>query len=307
MHIEKSGNFNLKKLDFEDALDQHADTSYHSLLKKLPAELVIKHLSIIDSKGLSEPETYAYFIDLIEKRSNALTESLISDTFIKDLCPDAKNELFIPIETWVFQSPDIGFGQTAKVKRFDLDHNGTKLSLAVKFLLTPTEKTLSASAEHDMLHEVERIQTIENLEREAQLEHIKVPHPYLHHQTEKLQCYAMELIEGVTLQDVLNGYIDDNLHTTLTESLSKIPIEVLLTEIDIFFNKMHTYCLHGDIKPRNIMINKQGMLYVIDFGQSILLTDVSEDAMQQVQNLKEDEINNTKTIVRLLYKKLLSH
>lgn len=304
--MEKFGSTNreVQKLDYEDLLEEHEGTSYYPLLKKLPSPLVIRHISELKTGELSEEQIYTYFSNLIEQRIDALTESLISDSHLHELYPDAKNELFKPIETKVFESPDIGYGQTAKVKRFDLERGGEKLSLAVKFLLTPTEKTLSASAEHDMLHEVERIQIIEKLEEGTETEHIKVPHPYLHHKSEKLQCYAMELVEGATLQDVLDGYINVDLHTSLKESLSHISEEVILREVEVFLKKMHEYCLHGDIKPRNIMINKDGTFYIIDFGQSILLTDISEDGMEQLQNLKEDEIKNSKTIVRMLYKKL---
>ena len=67
--------------------------------------------------------------------------------------------------------------------------------------------TLSASAEHDMLHEMERIQIIEEMERNMSFKYFRVPHPYFHHQTEHIQCYGMELIDGANLQEILDNVI----------------------------------------------------------------------------------------------------
>jgi serine/threonine protein kinase len=61
---------------------------------------------------------------------------------------------------------------------------------------------------------------------------------------------------------------------------------------------MHEYCLHGDIKPGNIMISSTGVFYVIDFGQSILINSIPESAQEQMYTLREDEVKISKDSVR---------
>ena len=93
------------------------------------------------------------------------------------------------------------------------------------------------------------------------------------------------------------------LHKDFKERLQQTPLLTLdATELDgfieRFFATMHTYCIHGDIKPRNLMLGENGVIYVIDFGQSILVHNVPGGAEVQLDNLMDDEIASTKTIVR---------
>ena len=293
-----------QKYEMEDLLSEYEDTTFYPLLVSLPNELAKRHLEIIQKKEFSESEAHEYLSHILEQREVTKIESRISDTEIAKLCKDPSHEIYEHIESDVFNSPDIGSGQTARVKRFDLETKDRKISMAIKYLLTPTAKTLSASSEHDMVEEVERIQTIENIEKEVSLRHFKVPHPYFHHKNEKLQCYGMELVDGANLQDVLDGSISLELHTRLKTILSRFSESKVLEESEIFLTRMHAYCIHGDIKPRNFMIDRNGMIYLIDFGQSVLATDITEKAMVQFSNLKEDEIKNTKTLLRMVFRKM---
>lgn len=302
--MERFGNLQ-RKYEQEDLLSEYEDTAFFPLLSSMPLELAERHIRVIQEKHLDDADAESYLRSILEQRKIARTESLISDEKILQECNDPVQEIFSHLESDVLESPDIGSGQTARVKRFELvTAHGKTTSLAVKYLITPTAKTLSASAEHDMLHEVERIQEIETLEKDVDLRHIKVPHPYFHHKNEKIQCYGMELVDGHNLQDVLDGMITAEMQESIQGSLRNISQESLITEMETFFSRMHTYCIHGDVKPRNIMIDRDGTLYVIDFGQSVLATDISENAMEQFNNLKEDEIRNVKTILRMLYRKL---
>lgn len=51
----------------------------------------------------------------------------------------------------------------------------------------------------------------------------------------------MELITGLTLQDIIDGNSDMELYKQLHASLSKISEKTLYTQIDTFFAQMHTY------------------------------------------------------------------
>jgi RIO-like serine/threonine protein kinase len=54
---------------------------------------------------------------------------------------------------------------------------------------------------------------------------------------------------------------------------------------------MHTVCVHGDMKAGNIMVTRDGRFYVIDFGQSMVETDINDKARDQFEVLKDDDRN----------------
>ncbi|HEX4799340.1 MAG TPA: RIO1 family regulatory kinase/ATPase [Candidatus Paceibacterota bacterium] len=287
-----------------DRRDDYLDTSYSTLLRKLPQELAERHIDYIEKKQMSETEAYTYLTEIIRERKKAITESHLSDNELIAHCSNPKEEIFDRLEDEIFKSPNIGYGTTAQIKRLDISIHNTHLPLAVKYIITPNSRTLSASAEHAMLQEVERIEHIEEIEKDSNLTYIKVPHPYFHHKTESLQCFGMELVRGVNFQEIIDGNLDEDRKELFKNSLRSLPTEQVIAEIRIFFERMHSYCLHGDIKPRNIMLNEEGHIYLIDFGQSILKTSISEEAIDQFENLKEDEVHNTISAFRIIYRKL---
>ena len=63
----------------------------------------------------------------------------------------------------------------------------------------------------------------------------------------------------------------------------------LLEEVDAFIRTVHEVCLHGDIKLKNIMVDEQGMLYLIDFGQSVPVDTMTEETRDQFESIKDLE------------------
>lgn len=289
--------------DFSDySIDDHVDTTYFRLLKRLPETLAVRHIAYIERNDFTEEESLEYLKGVLEKRGEALTETVISDKDFLERIHDQKEAILEHIETDIFTSTEnfLGSGMTAKVKYFEISDDATHeaLPVAVKYLLTPTKMTISASAEHDMLVEVGRIQTIESLEKDAHLKFLKVPHPYFHHQNAKIQCYGMELIDGFDLSHEIKNMEDGEDKSTLVEKLSALDITEVEKEIDVFFSRMHEYCIHGDMKPANIMVSKEGMFYIIDFGQSRLINDIPDKAQDQLYTLREDEVHFTKLSIK---------
>jgi serine/threonine protein kinase len=289
-------------------LAEHEERPYFPSLMQLPRELALKHIQIIDNRGMDDAEAQRYIDEIHEQRRHATTETGISDEHIKELLADdrERESVLREIETSVFQSPSIGTGQTARVKRFNLRDEHANIPMAVKYLVTPTAKTLSAAAEHAMLWEVRRTREIEALEERANVKLVHVPHPYLHHKNEQLQCYAMELIDGFTLQQLSDGEAGDEMLDQLRITFSDIPETTILEEFEKFFAVMHTYCLHGDIKPGNIMLDRSGTFYIIDFGQSILVNDINDKEREQLDNLREMETEQASLAVRMFFKRLFS-
>ena len=290
------------KLSTESLPEDYCETSFYRLLLKIPDELVGLHIAYIEQNNLNDNEAETYLTQIIEKRQEALTETHISDNSLLEKIQDRLDAVLQQIETSVFNDTEnfLGSGMTAKVKYFEVSDLETleTLPIAVKYLLTPTKMTLSASAEHDMLAEVERIQTIEALEEDAHLQHIAVPHPYFHHRNEKIQCYGMQLIDGFDLSKDLENMASGEAKDTLIEKLASLNSEVVEEEIKMFFETMHTYCLHGDMKPANMMVDSNGKFFVIDFGQSRLASDIPDKAQDQFYTLREDEIKTAILSVR---------
>jgi tRNA A-37 threonylcarbamoyl transferase component Bud32 len=275
-------------------IEDFKNRSFFPLLRRINPELLQRHLIHIDTHDYSDEEAVAYIEDIIETRAEALTETVISDATLLEKIKDRLEGILHQIETSVFNDPEnlIGAGMTARIKSFLIEDPQTNESLpvAVKYLITPTSMTLSASSEHDMVLEVERIQAIEAIEADAGLTMIKVPHPYFHHKNSEIQCYGMELIDGFDLSKDLAGMRNGEAKNHLLERLAAIDESILEKEIRTFYGRMHNYCLHGDMKPANMMVDRNGMFYIIDFGQSRLVMDIPDTAREQLYTLQDDEI-----------------
>jgi tRNA A-37 threonylcarbamoyl transferase component Bud32 len=295
----ESFNGEKNKEESIDILD-YEDSSFFTLLKQLPHELFQKHITFIKESNMNDAETKLYLEDILEKRKEAVTVSVISDENAQEMFQGHEEELFARIETDVFDSPDnlIGAGTTARIKRFDLKQEERTIPMALKYLVSPTMRTLSAAAEHDMIREVERIQHIEDLEKDTEFSYISVPHPYFHHKNQRIQCYGMQFIDGCDLNKTVGDMQNRISLGDFKKHMEEVNMQQLDQEIDIFFSKMHTYCLHGDIKPRNIMVDSVGKFFIIDFGQSVLVNDIPEKGLPQFEELKTEEVKATKQIIR---------
>lgn len=290
-------------VELEDFADSPQLTT---LLKRLPAELRQVHMQRI--ADLSDEEATGYLYALHESREEALRESDVSDESLTVYFGEHEKEIFSALETHVFSSTEnhVGAGTTARIKSFDLSQFGQDEAptVAVKYLVSPTQKTLSVSGEHDLLAELEQLKKIEEVEREALGMHsrLRVPHPYFYYRKGKTQCYAMELIDGFNLEQAVDEDMRPDQKEALRSALENLDEEALMEEIDVFFSTMHSICLHGDTKPRNIMVSNTGQFYIIDFGQSVLATSVDERSGPAFDQLKEDEKSNAKNIVKRFLK-----
>jgi tRNA A-37 threonylcarbamoyl transferase component Bud32 len=287
-------------------IEDYEDEAYFKLLCRLPKELAPIHIKRIEDEAMEDIDAVRYLERVLEARQEIHTETVISDNTFSNLIEANSDDILRQIETDIFTREDnnLGAGYTAKVKRMDVGDGDTSLPVAVKYLVSPTEKTLSASGEHDMVHEVELIKEVVEMERTAKFNYISVPHPYFHHQNESIQCYGMQLINGPDLE---KPYLSEEpgalLSDEVADIMSNIDDNELSKEIEDFFQRMHGYCLHGDIKPKNIMFDASGKFYLIDFGQAVLKRDINDRGMGQYENLAEAEVKNFKQIVNSIIRK----
>lgn len=289
----------------------YEDTPLYPLLSKLPKDLVGKHLTYIERRSFSDEEAVSYLSEVISKRQESFSASSISDEGLKGNLEISEEKVFQSLETNVFNDTEnyLGTGMTARVKSYSVPTKNGELPLAIKYVVTPTSKTITAEQEHNVLKEVERMRKIEEMEtqHERRSRYIKVPHAYLHHRSERLQCYGMEKIEGMTLEQATSDSTPREFLERLKDSpLTQVPEEELMGYIERFFQTMHEQYLHGDMKPANMMVSETGMLYVIDFGQSISVNNVPAGAEEQLSNLQDEEIKLAQFAVRSLLRKIES-
>lgn len=286
----------------EASAEDFADSpELYGMLRRLPPELQGVHAGRMSD--MDDKDAFTYIQSILEKRNMAVRESVVSDEEVEPYFHDHEEEIWKHLETDVFTDTDnlLGYGKTARIKEFHIQNeSGGDLPLAIKYLVTPTEKTLSVSGEHDLILEVERVRAIELAEKrhESKVPHIRVPHPYFYYKKGKTQCYGMELINGMNLEEGITGTADEETRAELRTALAGIDRQALMEELNLFFTTMHEICIHGDVKPANIMVTKDGRFYVIDFGQSTLTNDVNDKDRDAFEVLKEDDIENAQRSVR---------
>jgi serine/threonine-protein kinase RIO1 len=276
----------------------------YDLLRQLPEELIVRHTAAIEKSEMSDEEAAAYLKRVLEKREGATRISEVSDENLRGHFAGREEEVFSYIEGELSLGDRnlLGKGGTAKVKAFRFEAPDVEIPMAVKYLETPLRDTLTAQAEHDMLVEVERLQQVERLEKKdaERLRHVRVPHPYFHYKSGHVQCYGMELIGGLTLHEASEeAWANNEQRERIQEAFRTIPLQEVLNELEIFFRNMHEFCLHGDVKAANIMVDENGTLYIIDFGQSKLVTNLMKEDHPETK--KEDELVRAREAVRRFY------
>ncbi|CAN5731113.1 hypothetical protein BH11PAT2_BH11PAT2_07030 [soil metagenome] len=278
--------------------DDFADTPVlQGMLRRLPPELRNVHAARMGD--MAEQDAFAYIQLVLENRESAVRESVVSEPEFEAYFQAHEQEIWKDLETTVFTDINnlVGNGTTARIKEYELENaKGEKVRTAIKYLTTPTEKTLSVSGEHDLILEVERVSAIEVAERkhESKIPHLRVPHPFFYYKKGKTQCYGMELIDGINLEEGLENKYSEETGAELRTALAGLSRQALAEEVELFFDTMHEICIHGDIKPANIMVTKDGHFYIIDFGQSILINDIDDKSRDAMEVLKSDDKGNAR-------------
>lgn len=108
----------------------------------------------------------------------------------------------------------------------------------------------------------------------SQLNHPNIAQIYYIDQSDDVFYFAMELINGGTLKDMIRG--SNNLNSTKG-------LEYLLTVCRTLDFVSGKNIVHRDIKPENIMISESGVLKVVDFGVAVV--NDGEEKKAKTENL----------------------
>jgi len=293
-------------------LDTEPD-EVRGLFKQLPRQLWSRHYQALEDLAAKNPAQdpisqvrgkVGYLANIVSARKAGLEEFKSEDVNFQELMSDPKLGERLQ---GLLESPDdmLGAGQTAQVKRLALSGK----DVAVKYLLTPTEQTRTAEGEHDMLWEVETVTHIEEEENKAGIgKRIRVPHPYFFYKNDKLQCYGMKEVRGRNIEQLVRGGASaegsvqpEAIWSALRQRYADPKEqESLFAELDSFSDAMHKVCLHGDIKLANMMVDEEGTIYLIDFGQSVDTNSMTDKTREQFENLQVLERNQIKHCVRSL-------
>jgi tRNA A-37 threonylcarbamoyl transferase component Bud32 len=95
---------------------------------------------------------------------------------------------------------------------------------------------------------------------------IRVPDLLFYHMSDFGTCFGMEKIDGKSI----NIITDNPESIDFLEVIKKQDMQEVLKKMRNFITKMHTEkkLVHRDLTARNIMIDRDGNWYVIDFGRA---------------------------------------
>jgi tRNA A-37 threonylcarbamoyl transferase component Bud32 len=186
-------------------------------------------------------------------------EALLAFDFTKEYTDQEKERLkqFDREVRASFRDPDgfLGNGATAEV--YSMPRNDT---VCVKFII-------SQERYNENNHLRKEFHYLSKVFEHTKERSVTTPYPiFLRIHANEGHSYGMEKIQGASLSQILEQpekYID------LLLQASKIDREKTEENLVEFIEAMHEVgVVHGDLYQRNIMLDREGRLYVIDFGKA---------------------------------------
>lgn len=273
----------------ERMAEVHTEERLEALLLKLPAELRTSWRGITDDMEL--PEAIQSVEAILAKREIAKEKIF---TRIHDIeNPEIQNEVRTVIRSIETTFGDghyfLGNGSVAHV--YEMPYSS---HVCVKYLVHPEmmrEHGNNFSDECSFLSEMHRFE----------VEGIRVPDVFFEHMSDFGSCFGMEKIDGHSLNIIMEG-------RSGTEEIADIirtqDVKDVVARMRGFVDRMHKEkkIVHRDFSPRNIMVDRSGNWYVIDFGRArrIEIGDSSTDFAE------ETDMASAENAVRECFKKLLT-
>lgn len=266
----------------------------------LPEELVHKNIQDCIVKKKNIYESLLFFIDLIERRKNSW--EINSNEKYKD---EALTTIALLSGARFNQDLFLGRGNAGHVFLAP----ETEGDYCIKYLHTPKRQASTIEGEFRTLSDVAILRN--------SFEALKIPQPHcLAKNIEGTKnFFTMETISGLTLEQLVmfpskRASLYPNISTEkMIEILEDTSLQDALVR-DL--SKIHASgIVHGDIHPRNLMLDTEGNIVLIDFGNAVIPVNVSTQATYEtIENVKDLDvktlINSIKKTALLLKEKVLT-
>lgn len=266
--------------------EKNKEEELHRLLHALPKELRDKWEEETDALELDKA------IVLIQKilvdRVTAKEKIFTSLGDIEN--PELKEEVRSAIKTveTSFNNPQLFIGNGSVAEVYEIP--GAP-HLCVKYLVNPA---MAREHGNNFREEAQYLDDMHGYEVEG----IKSPRLLFYHSSDFGTCFGMEKIDGKSI----NIITDNPDAIDYVDVIRKQDMNDVLRRMRNFITSMHTdkKIVHRDLTARNIMVDRKGDWYVIDFGRAKRI-EIGDDST----NMSEDsDVPTAEGAIRALFAKI---
>lgn len=249
--------------------NEHDDEHIEHLLLSLPEELRSRWEENIwgeKAKPMTSKEVISLLEGVIKERENALAETNLKGIEDLDLREKVKAAIAEVERQFEEGSIVLGQGQVGKVVQVP----GVN-AVCIKFLKDDVQ-----GEKHLKLINNE-ISILESL-RDMVVAGIKVPYLYAYGLDHPPYYFVMETVQGYSLKDIVEKphEVPDFVERLLAQDEDEV-----IANLTKYVEELHSRrIVHGDLHAGNIMMDKNGNWFVIDFGTG-LVADIGEDISPQ--------------------------
>ncbi len=242
-------------LEKQPQQEDHKEEVLEDLLHQLPEELAEKWRQKIESVT-SLDDAILMIRNVLVARNNAKEKMFTKIQDIKD--PEIQEEVrgVIGIIESTLGNEDhfIGSGSIARVYTTPYAPH-----VCVKYIV---DQNMLERHGNTMRQEVDYLVDLDTF----CVEGIRIPRVYFQHMSENVTCFGMETVDGMSLDKIIENPHD----CSFLELLQKQDMAEVLRKMKVFLTKLQEEkkIVHRDLATRNIMVDKNGTWYVIDFGKA---------------------------------------
>lgn len=277
---------NIKSMSEQLSSDHEKENNLSQLLGTLPQELRDIWRAKTDNYELDD--AIEMVREILRKRSVAKEKVFTSISEIKDVSLKEEVRLAVHTVEHSFGNAElfVGNGSVAEVYYIPQAPH-----VCVKYLVNP-----SMAREHG-----------NNFREESQyLEHMKgfvvdgirAPHLLFYHMSDFGTCFGMEKIDGKSI----NIITESPESIDFLDVIKKQDMNNVLKRMRNFITKMHVEkkLVHRDLTARNIMVDRNGDWYVIDFGRARPI-EIGDDSTDRSE---ASDVPTAEGAIRALFAKI---
>lgn len=277
-------SYMIKKMEL---LGHQKEEELETLLKQLPKELSERWRNEVDEID-SLDEAISIVRHVVLERNNVKEKIFTKVMEIKDLVVKEEVRCVLKNIESTFGNSDyfIGEGTVGKVYRMPYAPH-----VCVKYI---TDDNMFEKHGNTMRQEVDYLIDLDKF----CVEGIRTPQVLFRYVSDSVVSFGMNTIDGLSLDKI----ISDRNSCDFLEVIQKQDMNTVIKNMKSFIAKLHNdmKIVHRDLATRNIMIDREGNWYVIDFGKAkkIELGDYSTEISQ------ESDFATAESSIRNLFSKI---